>query len=155
MYAWCVYNTTLLEPQAYATMLERLEKLTPQSQAQWGKMDVAQMLAHLAATLELAMSSKPTSWSLIGRLFGGGAKREILAKGFSKNSPTDTSIKISNACDFAQEKQRLLTQLERFKQGGEAGLTRQPNAFFGPMTPDERARMQYQHLDHHFKQFGA
>lgn len=150
-----MYIPTLLEPQSHATMLERLQKLTPQSKAQWGKMDVAQMIAHLAGALEIAMSSKPASWSLLGRLFGPSAKRQILTKEFSKNSPTDDSIKITDARDFAKEKQRLLALLERFKQGGEVGITRQPNTFFGPMTPNEWARLQYQHLDHHFKQFGV
>ena len=55
----------------------------------------------------------------------------------------------------ATPQERLLAQLERFLQGGEAGITRQPNVFFGPMTPNEWARLQYVHIDHHLKQFGV
>ena len=45
--------------------------------------------------------------------------------------------------------------LERFFTSGEAGITKQPHDFFGRMTPNEWARLQYLHLDHHFKQFGT
>lgn len=36
----------LFDPAVKQEILDRINKLTPQSQRQWGKMDVAQMLAH-------------------------------------------------------------------------------------------------------------
>ena len=43
--------TTLFDAAAALAILGRLERLTPASQAQWGKMDVAQMLCHVTRAL--------------------------------------------------------------------------------------------------------
>ncbi len=150
-----VYEPHLLQPQAYQDALERLERLSPESQALWGKMDVAQMLAHTAAFLELAMSDRKVRQAFIGRIFGSMAKRQFLTKAVPRNVGTLTTLKISDQRDFHKEKEGLRHALERFGKGGEGGITRQPHAFFGRLTPNEWARLEYAHIDHHFKQFGV
>jgi hypothetical protein len=150
-----MYEPHLLQPKSYKDMLERLDKLSSSSQAQWGKMDVAQMLAHVAAALEQATSDKKVTQIFIGRIFGGRAKPQVLTKGLSKNTPTFPGIKISDQRQFQQEKEGLQRRLEQFVQGGEGSITRQPHFFFGHMTANEWARLQYVHVDHHFKQFGV
>ena len=150
-----IYELHLLQPQAYKDLLERLEKLSPDSQALWGKMDVAQMLAHVTANLELALSNKKVGQMLMGRFFGPTAKQRVLSKGISKNTPTAPGVKISDLREFQREKERLVRELEQFVEVGEAGITRQPHPFFGRLTPNEWARLQYLHVDHHFKQFNA
>jgi Protein of unknown function (DUF1569) len=150
-----MYEPHLLQPQAYNNLLQRLEKLSPSSQAQWGKMNVAQMLAHVTANLEMAMSDKKVTQVFIGRIFGSMAKRQILTKGLSKNTPTASSLKISDQRQFQKEQEGLRLQLEQFVRGGERGITQQPHPFFGRLTANEWARLQYIHIDHHFKQFGV
>ena len=150
-----MYEPHLLQPQAYNDMLRRLNQLSAESQALWGKMDVAQMMAHLTAALEVAMGDEKATQTLLGRLIGSVTKRQVLTNGLPKNSPTAPKIKISDQRQFQREQQRLRLQLERFMQAGEAGITRQPNVFFGHLTSNEWARLQYVHLDHHFKQFGV
>jgi hypothetical protein len=150
-----VYEPHLLQPQAYHDLLRRLDTLSPSSQAAWGKMDVAQMMAHVAANLEMAMGDKKLPQNLIGRIFGSVAKRQTLTKGVTRNTPTDPRVKISDHRKFQQEKERVRFQLEQFVQRGESGVTQHPHPFFGRMTPNEWARLQYVHLDHHLKQFGA
>ena len=136
-------------------MLERLENLSPDSQARFGKMDVAQMLAHVTANLEMAMSDEKVKQTLEGRIFGFFAKRHILNKGVPKNIPSGPRTMISDPREFDKEKEGLRRKLEQFIKAGEAGMTNQPHDFFGRMTPNEWARLQYVHLEHHFKQFGA
>jgi Protein of unknown function (DUF1569) len=150
-----MYEPHLLQPKPYEDMLERLDKLSPSSQAQWGKMNVAQMLAHVTANLEMAMSDKKVTQVFIGRIFGSIAKRQILTKGLSKNTPTAPDLKISDQRHFHKEQEGLRLQLERFFSEGEAGITQQPHPFFGHLTANEWARLQYIHVDHHFKQFGV
>ena len=150
-----MYEPHLIQPEAYTEILERLETLSTSSQSQWGRMNVAQMLAHVALVLEEAMSNKKATQTLIGRIFGSGMKRKILSQGFPKNIPTDAHLKVTNLREFDQEKERLQVLLERFFQGGETVITRQPHTFFGRMTTMEWSRLQYLHLDHHFRQFGA
>ena len=45
---------SLFEPSASAEIENRLAKLTPHSQRQWGKMDPAQMLAHCNEWMDMA-----------------------------------------------------------------------------------------------------
>lgn len=149
------YEPQLLQPKAYNALLERLATLSPSSRALWGTMDVAQMLAHVGAFIELAASDEKVMQMVLGRIFGPFGKRQILTTGIPKNAPTIPGIKVSGQRDFDAEKERVSRGLERFYEGGEAGITRQPHPFWGRLTPNEWARLQYVHLDHHFKQFGV
>ena len=45
---------SLYSHDVYQLCLARIEKLTPQTQPQWGSMSAAQMLAHCAEILEVA-----------------------------------------------------------------------------------------------------
>ena len=113
------------------------------------------MLAHVATFLEIGTSDKKVSQMLLGRIFGPSGKRQILTTGIPKNSPTIPSIKISDQRNFQEKKKECCVDFERFYKGGEAGITRQPHQFWGRLTPNEWARLQYVHLDHHFRQFGV
>ncbi len=150
-----MYEPHLLQQPAYDELLKRLHQLTPSSSAIWGKMDVAQMMAHVTANLELATGSEPTTQAFVGRIFGAMAKRQILTNGLSRNTPTAPRVKISDRRQFQPEKDGLQRQLEHFVNSGEASITGQPHPFFGRLTPNEWARLQYVHMDHHFKQFGV
>jgi hypothetical protein len=44
----------LFQPDAVGEVISRIDKLQPAAQRQWGKMDVAQMMAHCSAALDLA-----------------------------------------------------------------------------------------------------
>ena len=150
-----MYEPHLLQPQVYGDFRERLDKLSPSSQALWGKMDAAQMLAHVAAFLEVGTSDRRVTQMLLGRVFGSFGKGQILTAGIPKNSPTIPSIKVTDQKNFHGEKERALRGLERFYKGGEAGITQQPHQFWGRLTPNEWARLQYVHMDHHLNQFGV
>lgn len=150
-----MYTPHLLQETAYREILERLEKLTASSQALWGKMSAAQMLAHLTKSLEMATSHEKRTQIFLGRIFGSSVKRQIFTKGTSRNTPTIPNLKMTEQKDFQKEKENVQHVLEKFVKGGEVGITTQPHDFFGRMTPNEWARLQYLHVDHHFKQFGA
>lgn len=150
-----MYEPHLLQPQVYNDLLGRLDKLSPSSQAVWGKMDVAQMLAHVTAFLELGMTDEKARQTLMGRVLGSRVKRQILTKGVPQNLPTIPRIEISNSREFQKEKEVLRCKLEHFHKSGEGGITQQPHDFFGRMAADEWARLQYVHVHHHFKQFGV
>ena len=53
------------------------------------------------------------------------------------------------------ERRRLLQLVERFAAAGPAGCTAHPHSFFGRLTPEEWAVLQYKHLDHHLRQFAV
>ena len=135
----------------------RIEKLSPSAKRQWGKMTVNQMLAHCSASLETAMGlHRPKRLGFVGRSFGKLLKPKIFSdKPFPKNGTTDESYIIKGNPDFETGKAKLLQQIQLFSEGGPAQCTTHPHAFFGILTPEEWAVMQWKHFDHHLRQFGV
>jgi hypothetical protein len=147
---------TLFQPDAIAELIFRIDNLQPASVRQWGKMDVAQMMAHCSATLDMASGRMNLPRIFIGRLLGPFVKPIFTnEKPFSKNSPTDKKLVISDARDFAREQEQLKAKLRQFHEGGEERCTRHPHPFFGPLTPQDWSRGMYKHIDHHLRQFGV
>jgi len=137
-------------------LLERINKLTPDSRGLWGEMTVAQMLLHSQKPLDVAEGQLELKQTLIGFLFGGMAKRNFLkASDFKKNMPTDSRFVIKSNPDFEKEKEVLRNQIVRFGEMGTSIIANTKHPFFGEMTEEEWGNLQYKHLDHHLKQFGA
>jgi hypothetical protein len=146
----------LFEPDAVDEVITRIDKLQPTTQHQWGKMDVAQMMAHCSTTLDMAAGRLILPRLLIGRILGPFV-RPIFSndKLLSRNSPTDKKLVISDPRDFGREQEQLKLRIREFQQGGEAQCTKHPHPFFGALTPQEWSTGMYKHLDHHLRQFGA
>ncbi|MEP6767023.1 MAG: DUF1569 domain-containing protein [Acidobacteriota bacterium] len=147
---------TLFDASGRKSVVERLDRLTPSSSHQWGKMDVAQMMAHCSAALAVATGDTPRKQALIGRIFGPFVKSSLLGeKPFSRNSPTDPTFVMADQKDFAREKERLTGLIGRFVERGPEHAGAQIHSFLGRLRGDEWGVMMYKHLDHHLKQFGA
>ncbi len=137
-------------------ILARLDTLTEGAQRQWGKMDVNQMLAHCNASIETALGQNAPGRIFIGRIIGPLVKRRFLSEiPFDKNSPTDKSYIISDPQTFETEKTKARELIHKFVELGPARLSPNPHPFFGPLTPEEWAILQWKHFDHHLQQFGA
>ena len=146
----------LFQPETIVEIVSRIDKVQPTSPRQWGKMDVAQIMAHCSATLDMASGRMNRPRAFIGRLIGPFVKSIFTnEKPFSKNSPTDEKLVIADQRDFAREQDQLKLKLRQFHQGGEAQCTRHPHPFFGALTPQQWSRGMYKHLDHHLRQFGV
>ena len=146
----------LFEKETIDEVIARIDKLQPATQRQWGKMDVAQMMAHCSAALDLASGRLVLPRLLIGRILGPFV-RPIYTndKPFSRNSPTDRKLVISDPRDFSREQEQLKFRIREFHQGGEAQCTKHPHPFFGKLTPQDWSTGMYKHLDHHLRQFGV
>jgi len=146
----------LFTTDAKQEVLARMNTLSPQSNRQWGKMEVDQMLAHCSAALEVAVGQKFPPRLFIGRVLAPIFKSTVLGdKPFSKNGPTDKSFIITDRRNFDSEKTRLTGLITQFSEGGTAKCTTHPHSFLGKLTADEWGKLMYKHLDHHLKQFSA
>jgi hypothetical protein len=146
----------LFEQEAVDEVITRLDTLQTNAQRQWGKMDVAQMMAHCSATLEMASGRINPPRILIGRILGPLVRPIYTnAKPFSRSNPTDKALVIADRRDFQYERERLTQLLRKFHEGGAANCTRHPHPFFGELSPQDWSRGMYKHLDHHLRQFGA
>lgn len=146
----------LFEKDTTEEVITRIDTLQAATQRQWGKMDVAQMMAHCSAALDMASGRINPPRLLLGRLIGSFVKPIYSnEKPFSRNNPTDKKLVVSDPRDFDREREKLRVCVREFHQGGEAKCTRHPHPFFGALTPAEWSRGMYKHLDHHLRQFGA
>ncbi len=146
----------IFEVAAYAEIIRRVEHLSPESKALWGKMNVTQMLAHVQGPMEVALGDRKLKKSILGLLFGNMAKKKILEeKPFSKNLPTDPTYIKKGDYDFDVEKAKVLSLLKRIFEGGESVIIKEPHPFFGKMTSEEWATSLWKHMDHHLNQFGV
>jgi len=147
----------LFETATADEIKQRIGQLAPNSARQWGKMNVAQAMAHCAATMEWAVGERVEPRMFIGRIVGPLVKSKVLQDEapMRRNAPTVKSLVVGDERDLAKERQRLCALIDRFSAGGPGGCTKHPHSFFGPLTPDEWARLMYKHLDHHLRQFGV
>ncbi|MEO8568386.1 MAG: DUF1569 domain-containing protein [Ginsengibacter sp.] len=133
---------------------ERVNKLTSDTKPLWGKMNATEMLAHLQQPVLVAFGELKIKRGVLGFLFGKIAKKQMLAdKPFKQNMPTVKEFRVS-AKNFSNEKNTLLSYVERFKKGPQI-ITSDPHPFFGKMTLEEWDTLQWKHLDHHLRQFGV
>lgn len=145
---------SVFESAAQKEIIDRLNKLTPQTKAQWGKMNVAQMLAHCSISMQVPVGDKtikPTVFRFIGHFFKSLATND---KPFAKNSPTAAEFMITDPRQFEMEKENFINAFTKLSQG-EKMVTVSKHAFFGKMTPAEWGKLMFKHTDHHFRQFGV
>lgn len=146
-------NQDLFKPEVQANIIARINKLTPESGALWGKMNVSQMLEHSCAQMRVALGDEKLSQSFIGMLFGKWVKKKSLeVKPFSKNLPTVQAFTVKHQPDFEDTKNKLIGKVTRFVENA---ITKNPHPFFGKMTLDEWSTGTWKHLDHHLRQFGV
>jgi len=146
---------SIFEVDTKMGILDRIENLTHTSQQLWGKMNVAQMLAHCADALDLAMGKvKPKKqWiGIIGWVFRRSYSNE---KNFPKNVKTIKGGDVVTNKDFETEKKRLIDTIEEMYEGGEKICTTHPHPIMGKFSPAEWGTGMYKHLDHHLRQFGV
>ena len=148
---------SLFEAARVEEVKQRMARLTPDSKPQWGKMNVAQALAHCSGGIEMAVGDRIPPRMLLGRIIGGLVKPMALRddEPMRRNSPTVKGLVVQDERDLGTERERLRGLIDRFAAAGPKGCTKHPHSFFGPLTPDEWASLMYKHLDHHLRQFGV
>lgn len=148
---------SLFDTATATDIKSRIARLEASSQRQWGKMDAAQAMAHCATTMEWAVGDSFAPRMFVGRILGPLVKGKVLRDDapLARNTPTAKSLLVANERDLEKERQRLSVLIDRFTEGGPQGCTKHAHTFFGPLTPEEWARLMYKHLDHHLRQFGV
>ena len=143
----------LFDAEVKAAIIGRIDQLSPQTAALWGKMNVAQMLAHCQVPMGVAVGSHKLKGSFLLRLIGPFFKKLLFNdKPYKKNLGTDKSFIIADERKFEEEKQKLVDMINRFTI---ANMVDAPHPFFGKLTKEEWSKGTWKHLDHHLSQFGV
>ncbi len=147
----------MFEPGRAEEVKERVRRLRPESERQWGKMTPAQAAAHCSAAMEWAVGDDVPPRMFVGRIVGGIIKSKVVGddEPMRRNSPTAKTLIMADERDLEKEQKRIFGLIDRFAAGGAEGCTKHPHTFFGRLTPEEWAVLTYKHLDHHLRQFGV
>jgi hypothetical protein len=148
---------SVFNPADVVELIYRINKLTTESKALWGKMAVGQMLAHVNVSYEMVFTGKHPRPNVFARVI-----LKLLVKNkvvgpepYKRNSPTAPAFIIKDDKNFEVEKTRLLSHLHQTLQLGEAEFHNKQSHSFGKLTAGEWNVMFYKHLDHHLSQFGV
>ena len=113
----------LFEQEGVQEIISRLDRLQPAAVRQWGKMDVAQMMAHCSAGMDMASGRLNPPRAFIGLLLGRLVRPVFTnEKPFVKNNPTDKRLMVADARDFARERENLKAKIRQFHEGGDGGF---------------------------------
>jgi hypothetical protein len=147
----------LFTSKATEAIINRINKLTPKTPAQWGKMNVAQMLAHCNVVYDTALTNqytKPGSFKkFLLKIF---VKNGVVgSKPYPKNSRTAPEFIIADERDFVAEKKKLVDYINQVQKLGGAHFNGKESHSFGPLTENEWNTLFSKHLDHHLTQFAV
>lgn len=138
-------------------IIGRIARLDELSQAQWGKMNLYQMIRH-CIDWEKWMQGKGNyvyKQVFIGKIVGKMALRRTVKdnKPLDKSVPTISQLKIKETTgDIPAEKQQWIELIQSWEQYSNPGFI---HDFFGKMTKEEVGIMAYKHNDHHLRQFNG
>ncbi|GAA4464628.1 hypothetical protein GCM10023093_15390 [Nemorincola caseinilytica] len=139
-------------------VISRIQQLTGASQPKWGKMSVAQMLAHCCVTYEYIYEpekyKRPKGMlKLMLRML---VKSVVVSeRPYKPSNPTAPDFRITDERDFNKEQSRLIAFIRRVQADGESAFANRESHSFGRLSVTEWNNMFYKHLDHHLRQFGV
>ncbi|MDB5195784.1 MAG: hypothetical protein JWP88_154 [Flaviaesturariibacter sp.] len=146
---------SVFDKETRESLIVRIDTLTENSTAQWGKMNVYQMIKHCILCEEMYLGKREYKRAVIGRVFGKIGLRNLLKdeRPLKPNEPTSPAFKIAETNgDFAVEKRNWIALMEAYATYSN---TRMVHWFFGKMTKEQVGQFVYKHTDHHLRQFNA
>jgi hypothetical protein len=147
----------LFDSNDVQTAINRINKLTPETKGQWGKMSVDQVLAHLNVAYDMTFTDKYPKPSGVAKFFIKlFAKNAVVGpKPYPKNGRTAPQFVITDSKNFDEEKAKLIAYLQKTQELGEAHFDGKESHSFGPLTKGEWNTLFTKHLEHHLTQFGV
>lgn len=148
----------LFNPTKRAELIVRLNRLTPDSKALWGKMSVGEMLCHCLDGNKMALGEIPPTDK--SNFFTRSLVKYLVVYiiPIPKGAPAAPEInphkKGSKPTSVEKERLLLIDDINNF-----ANLTAEDfkgrHHIFGRLTANQWGKLGYKHLDHHLKQFGV
>lgn len=146
---------TIFDKTTRDELITRINTLNENNTAQWGKMNIYQMLKHNTLFEEMLLGKRKFKRIFLGRLFGKIALKELIGdeRPVKQNMPTIPEIKVEvNNGDIAAEKQHWITLIEEHAQCSNPEFI---HTFFGKITKEQSGYLAYKHIDHHLRQFNS
>jgi hypothetical protein len=145
---------SLQDSRARQQLLDRLERLTPEATARWGKMNAPQMLAHVADWMQMAKGKLEAAPKRRPLRFPPLKQLAIYWLPFPKNLPTAPELTTRKPLEWAIECAAFRAHVQSFEEL-DAKTVWPDHPVFGRLTPKAWCVLGYRHTDHHFRQFGV
>ncbi|MEI6866540.1 DUF1569 domain-containing protein [Flavicella sp.] len=147
----------LFDKKISEQVIDRIEKLKLDSSAVWGKMDVAQMLAHCCVTYEMVYDKTPPKPNKFQRLILSLLLKNIVVgeKPYKINMRTSPEFIITEVKDFDKEKSKLIKYINKTQLLGKEYFENKESPSFGALSSTEWNNLFSKHLDHHLHQFSV
>ena len=148
---------TIFDKSTRDELIRRIDTLTKDNSAQWGKMNVYQMLKHCRLWDEWIAGKKKNKQVFAGRLFGKMALKNVLKdeKPLGRNTPTIPELRLNRLGengDVESEKAKWIVTIEGYAHFSNPDFV---HTFFGKMTREQIGYLAYKHADHHLRQFNS
>jgi len=147
---------SIFNPANNAELIDRINKINADTPPLWGKMNAAQMMAHMQVCINMAFGNIPATRCWIGRLAGSfGKRRQLKVTELDRHIPTFKQAEITDYRDFETEKNGLIALTQSALKKGAQALVKYPHPYFGKFYGDEWSQLNWKHFDHHLRQFGS
>ncbi|MDB5119840.1 MAG: hypothetical protein JWN56_1058 [Sphingobacteriales bacterium] len=148
---------TIFDSISREELIARINALSENNTAQWGKMNLYQMLKHCSTWDEwiLGKNNPVYKQAFIGKLFGKMALKSATKDDspLRRNTPTTPELIIKeNMGDIEFVKQKWMALIEEYAHYLNPNFI---HVFFGKMTMEQIGIMAYKHADHHLRQFNG
>jgi hypothetical protein len=142
---------SILDKATRDEVISRIHQLNESSNAEWGQMNVYQMVRHCVLCDELYQGKSTHKRSFMGRLFGKAALKNLLSdQPFPKNAPTSKAFKVKDEDgDVEAEKNKWIALIQAYEHYSNDYI----HWFFGKMSKEQLGQFVYKHHDHHLRQF--
>ncbi len=103
-------------------VIDRINQLTPETKAVWGKMNVAQMLAHCSVSYEMVFEPEkhPKPNAFLRFILKKLVKPKVVGEGtYGKSGKTAPQFIIADPREFEVEKNRLISYIIKTQELGE------------------------------------
>lgn len=146
---------SIFDNNVRAEVISRIELLNEHHTAQWGKMNLYQMLKHCTLWEEMIQGKQQYKRMFMGRLFGKAALKTVLKdeKPLRHSTPTLPELIIKEKDgDIQKQKEEWILRIKEYEKFSNPDFI---HVFFGSMTKEQIGYFVYKHIDHHLRQFNG
>jgi DinB family protein len=150
---------TVADEQILSSLVERLQRLRPDTPRHWGTLTAGEMLCHLGDAHESVLGIRVPPGPAASGIPRPIVKWVVLytpmrwPKGAKTRPGVNPKIDGTRPGDFERDRARAIESLKRLAVAPPSTLSRH-HFLFGPMSARDWHRWAYRHVSHHLRQFG-
>lgn len=145
---------TIFDHHVREELINRINSLSQENTAQWGKMNLYQMVKHCTVWNDWILGNGNYTYrqDFLGKVFGRIVLKKIVKddKPLGKNSPAGIFTIKESGENIKPLQESWKEQIASYAHYNNPHFI---HDFFGKMTKEEIGIFVYKHMDHHLRQF--